>query len=199
MRKKRKKTIPVVIALLLCAAACVAIVFAVNKLKIEAEHRIYPLKYQELVEAAAAKHGVPASLIFAVIKTESGFNPNALSNANAKGLMQITDDTFDWLRNHVRKDGKDLTSDDLFKPEINIDYGVSLLSYLYGDLGSWENALAAYNAGRQAAKNWLSDESLHNNGTLIIEKIPYAETRKYVQKVLDAQAVYERLYFADNP
>ncbi len=56
-----------------------------------------PLKYEESVKKYAGQYGVPPSVVYAVIKSESGFRPDAVSSAGAKGLMQIMPDTFSWL------------------------------------------------------------------------------------------------------
>ena len=58
---------------------------------------MYPREYSELVEKYAFENSLPVELVFAVILTESSFRADALSSAGAKGLMQITDDTNDWI------------------------------------------------------------------------------------------------------
>jgi len=188
-RKKSKFAVTIIIILML-ALSVIALIYA----KKIVETRLYPLKYQSLVEAAAEKHSVEPSLIYAVIRSESSFNPNATSRANAKGLMQITDQTYDWLR-RMRKEPTTENHSDLYDPSVSIEYGAYYLSYLCGEFKHWENALAAYNAGPTNAKKWLENESTAADGKLITENIPFPETRKYVQKVLDAKKIYELLYY----
>ena len=98
----------------------------------ELNKSLYPLKYEKLVEKAAKEYGVDICLVYGIIRTESGFDPEALSQAGAIGLMQIMPDTFTWLQNY-RTDfmpEEIFDSSELYNPEINIDYGVLLLSYL---------------------------------------------------------------------
>ena len=62
----------------------------------------YPLGYREIVEEEARAQGVDPALVYAVMKAESNFDPDATSHAGARGLMQITPDTFDWLQTKLR-------------------------------------------------------------------------------------------------
>lgn len=59
---------------------------------------VYPMKYAAFVNRAAEEYEFAPSLLFALIYTESGFDPDAVSSADAKGLMQLTDDTFEWAQ-----------------------------------------------------------------------------------------------------
>jgi len=150
---------------------------------------LHPTHYAELVGECAAEFGVPRSVIFAVIKTESSFRPNAVSRAGATGLMQLMLDTFSWL---LSKTGDEYTVEDLRDPAVNIRYGTMLLAVLYNEFGSWETALAAYNAGLNRVRIWLSDPEITKDGELVA--IPYPETDNYVKKVAAAAAEYRRLY-----
>ncbi|MBQ5841332.1 MAG: transglycosylase SLT domain-containing protein, partial [Clostridia bacterium] len=85
-------------AIALCVAvaiiiACVAALPTVCRQYLRA---IYPVAYSDSVLAAAAEYGIAPSLIYAVIHTESHFKTDARSSAGAKGLMQLTDSTFQW-------------------------------------------------------------------------------------------------------
>ena len=79
----------------------------------------YPLGYREIVEEEARTQGVDPALVYAVMKAESNFDPDATSHAGARGLMQITPDTFDWLQTKLRE-GVSYTADDLYTPRANI-------------------------------------------------------------------------------
>ena len=83
-------------ALLLCFAAVVCGVSAA--LYISAVRLTYPVKYETLIEKYSTEYGVPQNLLLAVIKTESSFDPTAVSSAGALGLTQITPETFSWLQ-----------------------------------------------------------------------------------------------------
>jgi soluble lytic murein transglycosylase-like protein len=95
-----------------------------------------PKAYDELIARAAARHGLPPALIKAVVKAESNFQPHALSNKGAQGLMQLMPET-----------AEDLGVDDPFRPEQNVLGGTRYLRAMYDRFGDWEHALAAYNAG----------------------------------------------------
>lgn len=155
--------------------------------------KTHPQKYAESVEKYAAEYDVPESVVYAVIKTESGFTPDAVSLKGAIGLMQITPDTFDWL---CSKTGDEANALLLYEPDTNIRYGTYFLSLLHNEYKAWDTVYAAYNAGRGRVNSWLASEEYNNNGRL--KNIPYEETASYVKKVEKAQSVYARLYYGEN-
>ncbi|MGG1877711.1 lytic transglycosylase domain-containing protein [Paenibacillus cisolokensis] len=133
--------------------------------------------FEELITAAGERYGVPVSLIKSVIQIESAFNPNAVSSAGAKGLMQLMDGT-----------ARGLGVSDSFDPVQNIDGGTRYLSNLLQRFGGEiAVALAAYNAGptRVASLGITTDEELMAS----LHVLP-AETQAYVQKVMDARRSY---------
>jgi len=151
----------------------------------------YPVKYQSSVELASSVNAVPVSLIYAVIRTESGFNPSAVSGAEATGLMQIRKDTFDWVQYRLGEEPAPFEI--LFDGETNIRYGVALLSILINEFGSVENAVCAYHAGWGSVKSWLNNPDYSPDG-FNIENIPFGDTRQYLQKVMQTKKIYETLY-----
>lgn len=153
----------------------------------------YPLpeEYAASVDRYSEEYSVPKALIYAVIKVESKFKSDAVSSAGAIGLMQVTPDTFIWLSKKTEDKYEDVNL--LYNPDINIKYGVYYLSWLYSRYGSWETALAAYNAGHGKADEWLDDPEYSQNG--VLTNIPYRETREYVEKVMKAKDIYKKLYF----
>ena len=155
------------------------------------EKNAYPREYAEYVEIYAQKYGVPESLVFAVIHTESGFDSGAVSSAGAVGLMQMTPDTFAWLTDEILFEH--LENGMLYDPETNIKYGTYLLSRFYDRYGDWKLTLAAYNGGVGNVDSWLKDPE-YSDGEGGLKKIPFKETRNYVKKVADAKDTYERLY-----
>ncbi|MEK5256230.1 lytic transglycosylase domain-containing protein [Paenibacillus sp. RS8] len=136
-----------------------------------------PTSYDDLIQTASAKYGVPVDLIKAVIDTESSFNPNVVSTAGAKGLMQLMDGT-----------ARGLGVSDSFDPAQNIDGGVRYLSYQLKRFDGQEKmALAAYNAGPGRVINLgvSNDQELLEKLTLLPK-----ETQSYITKIERARAQY---------
>ncbi len=153
---------------------------------------IFPQKYAEQVEAYAQKYGLEPSLVYAVIKAESNFDTNAVSNKNAKGLMQISEATAIWGASEIGIENFYIEM--LYEPEINIEIGCWYIDKLLLQYSGYEDtALAAYNAGSGNVSRWLSDGELSQDGYRL-DKIPYNETLKYVKKVDFIKKVYEILY-----
>lgn len=152
--------------------------------------RNHPLEYTEFVYKYADEYGVPRSVVLAVIKTESKFDPLAVSHANAKGLMQLTEGTYNDIKRWL---GESDIENDIYDPETNIRYGTYYLSRLYNNyFQNWELVYAAYNAGPNRVLEWLDNEEYAENGILV--NIPYPETEDYVKKVSQAREKYLELY-----
>ncbi len=192
-RPRRELPRAVIIALL--AVLSVAVGFLADFLITCAEKQIYPRDFDGHVETYAAQYGVPESVVFAIIKTESDFESGAVSPDGAVGLMQLLPDTFTWLTDDILREH--LEPGMLYDPETNIRYGVCYLARLYDRFGDWSLVYAAYNAGPGRVEEWLADPSL-SDGEGGLSKIPYKETRRYVQKVKDARDMYDRLYQEDT-
>lgn len=153
---------------------------------------IYPLKFQSFVEKYSAEYGVDKYLVYAVIKTESGFKTDAVSDVGARGLMQLMEDAFDWVQYRMG-DESGITYDDMFDAEYNIKCGTYLLSLLYSEYQDEETALAAYFSGRGTVNSWLSDSEFSSDGKTL-DKIPSASSNHYVHKVMTAYRSYTNLY-----
>ncbi len=125
-------------------------------------------EFDNLISAAAQKHGLDESLLKAVVQAESNFTPTAISSAGAKGLMQLMDAT-----------AAGLGVSDAFDPVQNIEGGAKFLSQLLNRYhGNEVLALAAYNAGPGAVDKWGGVP-------------PYQETQTYVPRILDLRNQYK--------
>lgn len=152
----------------------------------------YPRKYADLVETASKESEIPQDLLYAVIRTESHFKPDAVSYASAYGLMQMTSDTFDWVQ--IKTDGKaSMQYDRLFEPEISIRYGARLLRLLTDRYQDTQTALCAYHAGIGNVDSWLCNPEYSSDGSAL-DFIPIEETRNYAKKVLRTMQYYQTLY-----
>ena len=152
----------------------------------------YPVKYEEYVTKASAEFDVPEPLIYAVIQTESGFDPEARSEVGARGLMQITEETFEWLRTKEDFGSSTTTFADLDEPSVAIAYGTYFLQMLLDEFdGDVTTALSAYHAGRGSVHSWLEQAKYSENGRTL-DEIPMDDTAYYVQKVERAMGVYEK-------
>ena len=179
----------------LLALVAVSIIFGViyDFIADVTEKKTYPHSYETFVIKYAAEFGVPEKIVYAVIKTESNFDQNAVSSAPAFGLMQLTEETFEWVSGKLKEKP---SAFDIYDPDTNIRYGVWYLSYLYGKFESWDVAFAAYNAGPGNVLKWL-DSSEYSSDGKTLDYIPFKETRNYVEKVNKAIKIYEKLYYSE--
>lgn len=173
-----------------------AALFAVMKgyEKVEHEFRLatHPMKYSEYVEKYAEEYDIDKYVIYAFIKTESGFDPKAESDVGARGLMQLMETSFDWVKFRLG-DSDDITYDDMYDPETNIRYGAYLVSYLIRHFGCMETAAAAYFSGIGTVDGWVSDPKISADG-VHLDTIPGKGAAHYVDKINNAFNVYCELY-----
>jgi len=189
-RRRNRRAGKVFVAIVLIIIAAAVLFYEREAL----EHAAYPREYEEYVAAASVRYGLPEALIYAVIRTESSFEAEAVSSADAMGLMQITRDTFFFVNSKDKRG--DLSLDLLFDPAVNIDTGAYFLSWLIRDFGNTDTAIAAYNAGRGNVRKWLSDDRYSRDGRTLYE-IPFSETKNYVRKVNSAYDTYTELYYSE--
>lgn len=159
------------------------------------EEEIYPRKYSNIVSYEARENNLEEALVYAVIKAESNFDPEAVSRVGAVGLMQLMPSTYDWL---LMRDGyPDLTAEDMARPEINIRYGCHYLEFLSERYSAVKTIAAAYNAGHGAVDGWLKDPNYSDDG-INLKNIPYGETAAYAEKVADFYEKYNELYYSEE-
>ena len=156
----------------------------------------YPRPYPEAVAEASKVAGVPADWILGVMRQESLYRQDAVSRADARGLMQMLPSTATAVarRWHLAAPGKDT----LFDPPVAVTLGAAYLRELLDRYaGQLSLSLAAYNAGSASVARWLPAKSL--DADVWIENIPYGETRAYVQHILEHIVAFASVRDAEPP
>ncbi len=191
-RRKRRNPLVYIFSFLLLIALGIVLCFALRGGYNTFIRSTYKLEHYDTVMQACTDYDVDPALAYAIMRTESKFDENALSSANAKGLMQVADITLEWLQ--FRSDEFDNVSpDQLFDPVTNIRCGVYTLSLLEELFDSEQAVIAAYNAGVGAVQGWLEDPAYSSDG-VTLHTIPYEETRAYVERVQSSKAIYTEYY-----
>ncbi len=190
MRFKRSTAIIAIICIALVAGILINFVWTLF------EKLAYPRKYSEYVQKYSLEYNVPEALIYATIKVESNFEPNAVSSAGAKGLMQILPETFLWLTGDEHL-GEHLSVGDMLDPEVNIRYGTYYLKYLHQKFDrNLTTVSAAYNGGEGNVIKWLADKKYADGeGGLRDYPDEFLETENYVAKIKKNLEMYEKLYY----
>lgn len=184
----KNKKILIIIGLILLVFVFL-LIFKDKLLKI-----MYPKTYSEIVTIYEEEYGVEKNLIYAVIKAESNFKINAVSNRGALGLMQLMEETASDVAKKANIDiDFENIKEELLNPGNNINIGTKYLSQLLEKYKNKEVALAAYNAGIGTVDKWIEEGTIKEDGS-DIEKIPYKETNNYVRKILRDYNIYEKLY-----
>lgn len=150
----------------------------------------YPEPYADLVVSASGRHGVDPALVWAIMRTESGFSPAARSPVGALGLMQLMPYTATGVAALLGLPAPTVT--ELQNPETNIDLGTGALGLWLRQLGHPLLVVASYNGGPSHVVEWLRAFG-HLPPDLFVERIPFLETRDYVKKVLPTLALYRAL------
>ena len=179
------------LVVLVCIAA--VLLMALPPLAREADRLLYPRKYSRQVEQWAAEYDLDPLLVYAFIRTESGFDPAATSSVEARGLMQMTEETFIWLRSKIAPD-EGLLFANLYDPETSIRFGCYYLHLCMerynGDVAT---AAAAYHSGWGTVDALLQMEE-HSADGETLQGFPYNQMNHYVKKITSCYARYQRIY-----
>lgn len=125
--------------------------------------QMYPRKYSHYIEQYSREYGVDKNLVYAVTRIESNFDPQAVSSADARGLMQMTSDAFDWVQYRMGDDSG-VSYEQIFEPKVAIRYGTYMLHLLLEEMGDEKLAICAYHAGMSNVRSWLSQENYSKDG-----------------------------------
>jgi soluble lytic murein transglycosylase len=179
-----------VLAALLLAATGAATLAGVGPLADMLAKARLPLKDTQIIRQQSKDKQLDPGLVAAIIYQESRFKDQT-SHAGALGLMQILPQTATFVAQN--SGAKTFTVTDLSKPDVNIAYGTWYLQFLMRQYqGNTELAIAAYNAGQQNVDAWIRQAGGRSRFRVV--DAPFAETREYVQKVLENRDQYRRHY-----
>lgn len=181
-KKQQAKAIKIVIAIVIILITIIIARKAIITIN-------YPQKYSEYVEKYSKENGIEKELIYAMIKAESHFKQDVISNKEAIGLMQILESTAQEVAKELEIE---VTKEEIIKPETNIALGTKYLSKLIEKYGDTKLAIAAYNAGIGNVDSWIEKGTIKKDGT-DIENIPFKETNNYVRKILRDYEIYKKI------
>lgn len=155
-----------------------------------ARHKVL---YEDEIRYYAAVNNIDPAFVAAVIKRESDYDPYAVSNKGARGLMQFMPDSFEWIAPKFGIASTDF--DAIYQPENAIKMGCYLLKYISDKYDGDPILIAcAYHAGWGNVNSWLKKYS-SNGKTLTINEIPMDDTKYYARKVLEAYAIYQQHHY----
>ena len=150
---------------------------------------IYPFPYSEIIQRWAKERELNPLLVTGLVRQESRFQPKIESVVGAKGLMQVMPETAAWIGKQTGVDSYELTV-----PEDNVRFGTWFLDFTHSQYSNNSLfAVASYNAGPTAVDEWIAKRDF-SNADEFVEKIPYPETKGYIDSVFGGYWNYLRLY-----
>ena len=153
---------------------------------------LFPRPYWSDLKRYSVTNRLDPYLVASLIRQESEFNPLAVSRANAVGLMQLLPKTGRLVAHQESR--RRYNSSELFTPGVNLELGTRYFRGMVDKFGgSFEQALAAYNAGSDRVEEWMG-QGAYRDAPEFVESIPFTETREYVQAILRNANVYRQLY-----
>jgi soluble lytic murein transglycosylase len=153
---------------------------------------LFPKPYWNDLKKYSEANSLDPYLVASLIRQESEFNPVAVSRANAVGLMQLLPKTGKLVAKQEKLRGYNPSQ--LYTPATNLQLGTRYFRGMVDQFGgSFEYALAAYNAGSDRVQDWMS-QGKYRDEQEFVESIPFTETREYVQAILRNANVYKQLY-----
>lgn len=187
---RRRRFWPLFLMLVGIVALVTVVVHLLMRPSDEIAAEVYPVTNLDHVVDSAERHDVDPYLVCAIIKCESNWNSDAVSEAGAIGLMQVMPDTATSLVNMGYVDADEFSPARLGEPATNIEYGCACLEFLYEELDSTDEVIAAYNAGVGSVQAWKdADEKAE-----IADLIAYPETAAYLERVNSAYEEYKLTY-----
>ena len=152
---------------------------------------LYPRPYVSHVDETARAQGVHSSLLYAIMRRESAFQPDRLSAARARGLKQLMARTASAIARELQRDPPE--PDELYRPELNLDLSAWYVGQLAKRFVHPALIAAAYNAGPAVTLKWTSELG-SMPVDLFVESMPFKETRAYVKQVVADDYLYQAFY-----
>ncbi len=152
----------------------------------------FPVRFRNELVRYGRERGVDPRFLLAIMKQESSFRPTAKSPAAARGLLQLTYDTA--MKYSAAAGHGKITANSLYSPAVNISIGTMYIKKLKEEFsGLYEAIAASYNGGEDNALRWL-ERSNPRERAIFASEVGFAETKKYVFKVMGNYRVYSELY-----
>lgn len=161
-------------------------------LKKQVDYLNYPRRYISEVSSASELYGVEKELIFSIIKAESRFFPYAKSRKNARGLMQLSENTWQYACRSL-----ELDLNKIYEKESNIRAGTWYFSQLLKEFQDEHLAIIAYNAGPSKVREWIAS-GLVGGKDAQEWQVPYGETKLYLLRVMEYKKKYLQIYRLDG-
>jgi soluble lytic murein transglycosylase len=152
---------------------------------------IYPVVHEDALFAEAAEHRLDPSLMAALIRQESNFNPSATSPAGARGLAQVMPELGERLARELAYPVWDPVL--LYQPDVSLQLGAVHLRELFARYDERAHILAAYNAGASRVERWSKRIGV-DDPEVFAERISFVETRDYVRIIQRNEDIYRALY-----
>ena len=194
MRRNRRIKLKKIINTILIILIIVFLFFTIYKV-LNVEEKIlmylYPIKYEEYVYRYSEELNIDPMLTFAIIKTESNFRTDVVSNSGAIGLMQLIEST---AEEQAEKLNMEYTRESLYEAETNLKIGLNYFNTLLDYYNqNYILAFTAYNAGLGNVQKWINEGTIKEDGS-DIENIPFKETNMYVRKIIKNYEIYKKIY-----
>ena len=158
---------------------------------------LFPRPYWNELRAYSTVEGLDPYLVASLIRQESEFNPSAVSDANAYGLMQLLPSVAKSMAKELKI--RHWKQSEITNPQMNLRLGIHYFRQLVNKYnGQVEYALAAYNAGDSRVDDWRSSGQ-YRDIYEFVETIPFTQTREYVQAIQRNAIVYAQLYKTGEP
>lgn len=162
--------------------------------------QLYPRNYSAHIQEFSERYEIEPSVVYAMVRSESFFDPDVQSSAGAIGLTQLMEFTGGDIARKLKVQNYDLTD-----PEVNLQFGTYYLAELVRRCdGSMLQGFFSYNAGITRVRRWVQSSMIEFGkkenmpSDLFLETVPFAETREYGRKLAGAAVMYEWIY-SDDP